>query len=395
MTATVRPDGRQLKQLRELKVEVGNLARPDGSSQVRLGKNMVIASVFGPREQHPKFLALSDRANVKINYRMATFSVGDYKRSFPSRREKEISKVLSEAFSSVVITKHFPRSSIDIHVQMFESDGGSRTAAAIAVSAALADAGIPMRDLIGGIATGLYGDEVCLDLSGHEDMKGTGDMPILYSPELDEVSLFQLDGKFTFDQFKESFYTSIESIKEIVEVIKQALIAKYMKVKDEIAVVDDEEHEEDVQTIIQDTFISESVAEPTADETPKFNSSNISSFDPDDVPDGTTDIPEETVVVESAATELREETAVEAVSEPVSEVMAEPVSEPVSEPIPFVPATEEAVVEKTTEEVVKTEPVEDETWYEDSLGLKPMGKKETLSNDDVLRDIEYSFEEDD
>ncbi|MFV2013953.1 MAG: hypothetical protein ACC656_00860, partial [Candidatus Heimdallarchaeota archaeon] len=253
----IRPDGRKADEMRNVEVEVGILTRADGSARVRLGNNLVIASVYGPREMHPKHSSRPDRANVRLNYRMATFSVKDYKRSFPSRREKEISKVLSEAFESIVLTKMFPRSVIDIHVQIFESDGGTRTAAAIAASAALADAGIPMRDLTGGIASGLYENMVCLDLNGLEDNVGSGDMPILYSPNIDEISLFQLDGQFTFEQFKKSFNYSLEGIKTIVDKIKLALKQKYVRVRDELALDDDEEEietqyssiEEDQETI--------------------------------------------------------------------------------------------------------------------------------------------------
>lgn len=380
MTEMNRPDGRDLKQLRELSIEVGNLERADGSSKVRLGKNLAIASVFGPREQHPKFLALSDRANVRINYRMATFSVSDYKRNFPSRREKEISKVLSEAFSSVVITKHFPRSAIDVQVQLFESDGGTRTAAAIAVSAALADAGIPMRDIVAGIASGLYGDQVCLDLCGQEDMKGTGDMPILYAPELDEVSLFQLDGKFTYEQFKESFFTSIEAIKLISNSIKEALVAKYMKVKEGVAIVDDDEHDDEVKTAIQDTFISESEELSQSDEkeeddedeeTPAFDPNLNSPFDPDDIPGEDEILAPKPVREESSPMNMEPETPTETTVSSTPTISNPEVSSNVSKPF------------------------DDEVWYEEKLGLKPMGRKETKGDNDVIRDIEYSLEEDD
>ncbi|MCY3412547.1 MAG: exosome complex exonuclease Rrp41 [Candidatus Heimdallarchaeota archaeon] len=407
---SIRPDGRQIKQLRDLHVEVGNLSRADGSAKVRLGKNMAIASVFGPREQHPKFLAKSDRATVRINYRMATFSVNDYKKSFPSRREKEISKVLSEAFESVVITKHFPRSAIDVHVQLFESDGGTRTAAAIAVSAALADAGIPMRDLIGGIASGIYQDEVCLDLCGQEDMKGTGDMPILYAPELDEVSLFQLDGKFTFDQFKDAFYTSIEAIKYIVKVIQDALRMKYLNIKEE-ADVDEEDDQDDIQTFIQDEFISasgedseedeesggdpevETVDEPVEEDvTPPFPSRIASSFDPDDDPlDEETDSTEEiseVVDIPAPKAESTDEEKVEAeiVTEEPSTTME--VTEPTKDD-----ATEEPTPETEKNEETQVQSNENSAWYDQALGLKPMGGK-PKHEDDVMRDIEYSFEED-
>ncbi len=241
----VRPDGRLKNQLREFKVEVGVLDRSEGSAKVNLGNNMAMASVFGPREMHPKRLSRSDRAIVRVNYRMATFSVDGYKRAVPSRREKEISKVLSEAFQSVVLVKNWPRSVVDVHVEIFQSDGGTRTAAALAITAALADAGIPMRDLIGGIASGIYEDQVCLDLTGLEDMKGSGDMPILYSPAVDEISLFQLDGLFTYEQFKEAYESSLTGIKGMVEVIRDALKEKYVKIREEFGVDDEDVSSDD------------------------------------------------------------------------------------------------------------------------------------------------------
>ena len=74
----IRPDGRSRKVLRDLKIEVGVLDRADGSSRVDLGKNIAIATVYVPSEMHPKHAARPDKAQMRINYRMATFSVDDY-----------------------------------------------------------------------------------------------------------------------------------------------------------------------------------------------------------------------------------------------------------------------------------------------------------------------------
>ena len=223
---TIRADGRMHDQIRDLKIEVGVLERASGSARVELGKNIVLISVNGPHELHPKHSSLSQKAVVRVNYRMLPFSVTYRKDPRPSRREKEISYVLSKAFESIVIGKLFPRTAIDVHVQMLQSDGGSRTAASIGITVALADAGIPMRGLIGGIASGIYKDKCILDLSGIEDNEGTGDMPLLFCPALDEISLFQLDGKFTLEQFTTCFNYSINALKKIENVQNQTLRAK-------------------------------------------------------------------------------------------------------------------------------------------------------------------------
>ena len=389
----VRPDGRSIKQLRDLKVEVGILDRAEGSARVNLGKNIAIATVFGPREMHPKHAARSDRAVVRVNYRMATFSVDGYKRSFPSRREKEISKVLSEAFDSVVLTKNWPRSVVDVHIEIFQSDGGTRTAAAIAITSALADAGIPMRDLTGGIASGLYDDKVVLDLNGHEDMKGTGDMPILYSPSIDEISLFQLDGKFTLDQFKEAFYQSMDGIREIVKVIQDALKEKYLAVREkfgvddedessDMAYVDEDDHEthEDDDDEDEDDFGSEYVEKTYDEDIPS------SSFAVKTAPVGNDDSTANTEVVTASELNTQEEVVEEPMDEPSTNEMA---------------SDEETTteIEATTDESNGEDEIKN-TWFnKPGATLRPMGgsKKDDEDDDDesssVIRDLEYMEDE--
>lgn len=413
-----RPDGRGLKELRELKVEVGTLDRANGSARVELGKNIAVASVFGPREMHPKHAARSDRAVMRINYRMATFSVNDYKRPFPSRREREISKVLSEAYDSIVLTENWPRSVIDVHVELFQSDGGTRTAAAIAITAALADAGLPMRDLTGAIATGLYKDNVCLDLTGHEDMTGEGDMPLLYSPALDEVSLFQLDGKFTFDQFKEAFYTSIEGIKEIVNIIKEALKGKYLKVREEFGVDDLDEVEAHIETKTETVTTESTTTETVTRETKTEDMDDGKAVEIEEIdlsqssfvaatvkPVGSTESTDSEETVEETKAEIVEE-VIEKATEDVTEKVAE-VSEDEPKKITGIPVPQEQPVSETTEEEEVLSDVEEDdeitsTWFnKPGAELKPMPSNKETEEDgaedetaNILRDLEYTMEED-
>jgi ribonuclease PH len=57
----IRLDGRKADELRPLKVQVGVLSNADGSAYIEHGKNKILAAAFGPREMHPKHLALADR----------------------------------------------------------------------------------------------------------------------------------------------------------------------------------------------------------------------------------------------------------------------------------------------------------------------------------------------
>lgn len=158
---------------------------------------------------------------------MAPFSVSDRKRPGPDRRSIEISKVIREALERVVFLNYFPTSAIDLFMEILQADAGTRCAALTAGSVALADAGIPMRDLVPACAAGKVDDTIVLDLMQEEDNFGQGDLPMGYVPTKDEIVLLQLDGDFTKEEFETAKKYAIEGCKKIYEMQKEALKNKY------------------------------------------------------------------------------------------------------------------------------------------------------------------------
>ena len=236
----LRTDGRKLDELRPIHLEVGNLSRADGSAYIEHGRNKIVAAVYGPRELHPRHLAQSDRALLRVIYRMATFSVSDRKRPAPSRREHEISMVLRQALEPMLFLKKYPRAAIDVFIQVLEADGGSRCASATVASLALADAGIPMRGLVAGVAAGKIDGKIAVDLSDNEDKIGDADVPTVMAPERGEITLLQMDGKLTKKEFATALQMAEEGIHQIHEMQKEVLLKKYAKVREQIAEVSPE-----------------------------------------------------------------------------------------------------------------------------------------------------------
>src|SRR5215204_3072743 len=222
-----RTDGRSIDDLRDVKITIGVLKNADGSASIEFGKNKIIVAVYGPREVHPKHMALPDRCVLRCRYHMSPFSTDTRKNPAPSRREVEISKVMREALEPALLLEDYPRAAIDVYVEVLQADGGSRCAGITAASVALADAGINMRDLVAACAAGKVDDKIVLDINDTEDKEGGADMPIAYMPHLDEVTLLQLDGILTKDQFNECVDTAIEGCKRVYEIQKQALMQKY------------------------------------------------------------------------------------------------------------------------------------------------------------------------
>ena len=222
-----RLDGRRADELRPIKIEAGVLKRPDGSAYIEWGGNRVLAAVYGPREAHPRHLQDPARALVQVRYNMAPFSVNDRKRPGPDRRSVEISKVTSEAFSAVVFTEQFPRTSVDVYIEVLQADAGTRCAGITAASVALADAGIPMRDLIASCASGKVSGQVVLDLNKEEDNFGDADCPMAVVARTGEIVLLQMDGHLTEDEFDRAMKLSMGAAARLNEMQRDALRRRY------------------------------------------------------------------------------------------------------------------------------------------------------------------------
>jgi exosome complex component RRP41 len=229
----LRLDGRKPDELRPIKIEVGILSNADGSAYIEQGKNKILAAAFGPREMHPKHLSLPDRMVLRCRYHMAPFSVQERKSPAPSRREVELSKVIREALESSVFLEYYPRTGVDIFVEVLQADGGTRCASITAASLALADAGIPMRDIVVACAAGKVDNTVVLDLMDTEDKVGSADVPVALMPNLNAVTLLQMDGILTPEEFEKAVNLAMEGCKKIYPLQKEALKTKYMIVQQE------------------------------------------------------------------------------------------------------------------------------------------------------------------
>jgi len=230
----LRLDGRKPDELRPIKIEVGVLSNADGSAYIEQGKTKILAAVYGPKEVHPRHLAMPDRAVLRCRYHMAPFSVEERKSPAPSRREIELSKVIREALEPSIFVEYYPRTAIDVFIEVLQADGGTRCAGITVASLALADAGIPMRDLVCACAAGKISGTIVLDLTDIEDKKGEADLPMSMMPNSESITLLQMDGMLTPKEFENALNLAVKGCKEIYAIQKEALKAKYVAIKEAV-----------------------------------------------------------------------------------------------------------------------------------------------------------------
>ncbi|KAL6047993.1 Exosome complex component RRP41 [Balamuthia mandrillaris] len=238
----LRLDGRKAEELRKIQCKLGIFSRADGSAYYQQGNTKVVASVFGPREVVRKGQALHDRAIVTCEYSMATFSSGERRRKAKGdRRATEISLVMRQTLEAAIMTSLFPRSQIDIFVQILQADGGTRCAAINAATLALIDAGIPMRDFVVSAAAGYINGTPILgsfsitstsssysqltlflkDLNYVEDSAGGPDLPVAILPKSGKVTMLQMDSKLPMDKFEEVLRLAVKGCHIIYQLLRE------------------------------------------------------------------------------------------------------------------------------------------------------------------------------
>ena len=228
MATLKRMDGRKVDELRPLIIKAGILEKAQGSALVKMGRTHAIAAVYGPRELYPKFLQKPDKALLRCRYNMAPFSTEDRVKPGHSRRSIEISKVVGEALEAAVYLNEFPKSVIDVYVEIIQADAGTRTAALNAAAVALADAGIPMKDLVASVSAGKIGNEYVLDLAGKEEDETHCDLPVAYSPRDKKVTLLQMDGDLPKQDVLKVIELAIKGCEQIYEEQKKALKERWV-----------------------------------------------------------------------------------------------------------------------------------------------------------------------
>jgi exosome complex component RRP41 len=224
-----RLDGRKLDEFRKIEADVGMLKSSQGSGSFAFGDTKAVAGAFGPRTMHPRRLQNPKKTVVRCKYFMAPYSTEDRIRPGHSRRGTEISKVITEAFTNVIFVEDFPKSVVDVFIEIVQASASTRCAGINAAAIALADAGVPMRNLVSSVAVGKVDDTIVLDVGKAEDNYGQVDFAVSTVGGSDNFVHMQMDGAVTREEFSEMLTLAVKGCKEVYDKQLEALRKKYTK----------------------------------------------------------------------------------------------------------------------------------------------------------------------
>ncbi|MCX7822978.1 MAG: polyribonucleotide nucleotidyltransferase [Syntrophobacterales bacterium] len=198
-----RIDGRGMSDIRPIEIAVGVLPRTHGSAIFRRGETQVLAvTTLGSSSDEQKIEALTGETfkSFMLHYNFPPFCVGEVKPlRGPSRREIGHGALAERAVQPILPdSESFPYT-VRVVSEVLESNGSSSMATVCGATLALMDAGVPVKDMVAGIAMGLVkeGDRIAIltDIIGDEDHLGDMDFKVTGNDK--GVTALQMDIKIS------------------------------------------------------------------------------------------------------------------------------------------------------------------------------------------------------
>ena len=228
----LRPDGRDTKAIRPLSIEVGVLPRTHGSGLFTRGQTQVLSiTTLGPTgdEQIIDTLSPVDTKRYMHHYNFPPYSVGEVRMMRGAgRREIGHGALAERALRPVLPTKEEFPYTIRVVSETLESNGSSSMASTCGSTLSLMDAGVPIKQMIAGIAMGLVTSNgkhtVLTDIQGLEDHYGDMDFKICGSAN--GVTALQMDIKIkgiSLEVMREAFMQAKEARLFILEAMKKVI----------------------------------------------------------------------------------------------------------------------------------------------------------------------------
>jgi polyribonucleotide nucleotidyltransferase len=228
-----RPDGRGVKEIRQLSSEVSLLPRTHGSALFTRGETQIlgIATLGSVGDaQRLDTLTPEETKRFMLHYNFPPYSVGEARRmGSPGRREIGHGALAERALAPVLPTQdEFPYT-LRIVCEALSSNGSTSMASVCAGTLALMDAGVPIKAPVAGISVGLIvGDDgeyqTITDIQGLEDH--VGDMDFKVAGTREGINAIQLDIKvksITMDMVKDALAQAKEARFQILDHIAETL----------------------------------------------------------------------------------------------------------------------------------------------------------------------------
>ena len=197
----IRPDNRRHEEIRPIWTEAGLLPRTHGSAIFTRGQTQVLSvTTLGALGDAQTLDGLSEDVEKRYmhQYNFPSYSVGEARPSRgPGRREIGHGALAEKAIEPMLPSKEDFPYAIRVVSEVLASNGSSSQASVCGSTLSLLDAGVPLKEMVAGIAMGLIkeGEDVAIlsDIQGMEDF--LGDMDFKVAGTKNGITAIQMDIK--------------------------------------------------------------------------------------------------------------------------------------------------------------------------------------------------------
>jgi polyribonucleotide nucleotidyltransferase len=227
----LRADGRGLRDVRPISIETNILPSAHSSCLFTRGETqaLVVATLAGAKDGQMVEHLNSKSAEIErfmVHYNFPGFSVGEAKPMFsPGRRELGHGNLAKKALESSIDMEF--TDSVRLVSEILESNGSSSMATVCGGSLALKAAGLPIEELVAGIAMGMVQENdkyaVLTDIMGLEDHDG--DMDFKVAGTKNGITALQMDiklGGIELSVLKEALLQAKEGRVHILSIMEKA-----------------------------------------------------------------------------------------------------------------------------------------------------------------------------
>jgi len=236
----MRPSGRALDQLRDIRLEPGFSKHAEGSCMARFGDTHVLCAAT-VESRAPSWVRDSGKGWITAEYGMLPRSTNvrahrEAAKGRQSGRTQEIQRLIGRSLRSIVDLRRLGEIQIRLDCDVIQADGGTRTAAitgsfvalwqALKTIAALGMVGEwPVTDHIAAVSCGLHEGRAVLDLDYAEDSSAGADANFVLTGDgrIVEIQGTAEEKPFSRAEFDALMALAAKGVKELIRKQKQAI----------------------------------------------------------------------------------------------------------------------------------------------------------------------------
>ena len=224
MAGHTRPDGRHDGQCRPTVLRTGVVTAAAGSAYGEFGGLKVIVAVHGPK-QGPR--GFREDGSLKCEVKKVDFAPPEPGAPAGGDVDEGLSAALLRALAPSVQLHLFPKAEVEVHVLILDSDGAVLGPAAMCCSLALADAAVPLFDLVTACTVSRQPGGVVVDPCQPEVEAEDASLLVTCLPSTQKITQVVTTGEWDLSAHREAMGIAVDGCAQFLPTMQAVLLEAY------------------------------------------------------------------------------------------------------------------------------------------------------------------------